>query len=204
MTVGERIKAARNEKKLTQNELAGRLGITPALIGHYERGERNPKKETLDKIADALEVSGIYLLHGESAEEIDRIRKNFQDAVFLDLKSDGLVSILAEIYGGAEKRFVDENALSQDYTFFGRGKDGFVLCNRDLETLRNAIKGLIHPIVENMKLTEREFFEKELIDVNSMIKQNSNTANTKKYVDHLIAYKQTLEEWITKDSCDDD
>ena len=54
MTIAERIREARKAAGLTQQELAEKLGITPALIGHYERNIRNPKLEQLQKIASAL------------------------------------------------------------------------------------------------------------------------------------------------------
>jgi len=58
MTVGERIKQIRKEKKLTQIELASRLGVSQAMITQYEDNRRGPKTfETLKKIATALGVA---------------------------------------------------------------------------------------------------------------------------------------------------
>jgi len=57
MTVGEKVKKARKAKGLTQKELGEKLGVTQALIGHYESGKRNPKDETRQKIAAALNVN---------------------------------------------------------------------------------------------------------------------------------------------------
>lgn len=56
MSIGQRIKDARTDKKMTQKELANLLDISEAQIGQYERGYRNPKYETLEKIADALAI----------------------------------------------------------------------------------------------------------------------------------------------------
>ena len=56
MTIGERIKAARNNRNITQKELAKRLNVSETFISQYERGIRNPKIETLQKISNALEV----------------------------------------------------------------------------------------------------------------------------------------------------
>jgi transcriptional regulator with XRE-family HTH domain len=56
MTVGDRIKAARKQAKLTQQEVADKIGIKAQTFQKYERGERNPKIETIQKIADALEI----------------------------------------------------------------------------------------------------------------------------------------------------
>lgn len=64
MTVGENIKKFRLDKKLTQKELGGLLGVSQAMIGQYESGLRNPKRETAQKIAGALGVSVDDILSG--------------------------------------------------------------------------------------------------------------------------------------------
>lgn len=56
MTVGERIRKARKDSGLTQNQLAARLAISYVNISQLERGERSPSVDTLQKIADALDV----------------------------------------------------------------------------------------------------------------------------------------------------
>lgn len=70
MTTGERIKGARTRKGLTQQELAGKLGVTYVNISQYERNLRNPKVETLQKIADALEVPVAELMGLESVNKV--------------------------------------------------------------------------------------------------------------------------------------
>lgn len=54
MTVGERIRAARKAKGLTQKELGEACGIAEPTIRRYELGKLNPKFETLQKIAKPL------------------------------------------------------------------------------------------------------------------------------------------------------
>ncbi len=56
MTVGERIRQNRLNKKITQKELGEKAGIAEPTIRRYELGKLNPKFETLQKIADALGV----------------------------------------------------------------------------------------------------------------------------------------------------
>lgn len=68
MTVGERIKAARKKRGMSQKELADKLGIPYQGISQYERGVRNPKAATLFRIAEILEVPYIDLILGDVAE----------------------------------------------------------------------------------------------------------------------------------------
>ncbi|WP_232695487.1 helix-turn-helix domain-containing protein [Brevibacillus daliensis] len=62
MGYGERIAKLRLGKKMTQEELAKRLGITRASLSHYEKDRREPDYETTEKIADFFDVQVDYLL----------------------------------------------------------------------------------------------------------------------------------------------
>lgn len=53
-TVGERIRAIRKAKGLTQQQLAELSGLDDAYIGSVERGERNFSIDTLEKILKGL------------------------------------------------------------------------------------------------------------------------------------------------------
>lgn len=51
-----RLRHARIERNMTQQELCEKVGVSPVAISSYEKGERFPKMETLVKIAAALQV----------------------------------------------------------------------------------------------------------------------------------------------------
>ena len=55
-TNDSKIAQARMAAGLTQSQLADRLGVTPQMVGRWERGERLPKLDTLRRIADALGI----------------------------------------------------------------------------------------------------------------------------------------------------
>ena len=61
---GRRLKKVREERDLTQEDLAKKVGAKSAvLISHYETGARKtPSVENLVKLANALAVSADYLL----------------------------------------------------------------------------------------------------------------------------------------------
>lgn len=65
MTIGERIKRARENAGMTQLELGEKLGVTQQMVGIYEKNKRSPKTETLERIAAALEIPVTDLLFGE-------------------------------------------------------------------------------------------------------------------------------------------
>lgn len=58
----DRLVLLRKEKKLTQYDLATKLGFSRGQVGNYEQGTREPDQETLLKIASFFEVSTDYLL----------------------------------------------------------------------------------------------------------------------------------------------
>jgi transcriptional regulator with XRE-family HTH domain len=59
---GERIRGRARDLKLTDGELARRLGIDPSRLGKYIRDEREPDLTMLLKICSALDVSPDQLL----------------------------------------------------------------------------------------------------------------------------------------------
>ena len=58
----QRVKEARTTKKLTQKELAERIGTTESNINNYEKGRNKPTTDMLVKICLELDVSADWLL----------------------------------------------------------------------------------------------------------------------------------------------
>ncbi len=53
----ELLKDAREQKSLSQSELAELAGLQPSAISHFETGRRAPSFDNLKKLADSLSVS---------------------------------------------------------------------------------------------------------------------------------------------------
>ena len=70
VTTGQRIRAARKNKGMTQAELSEKLSIPFQSVSQWERDIRKPKIETLKKIADALGVNYLELYGDEEAKEV--------------------------------------------------------------------------------------------------------------------------------------
>lgn len=61
--MGERIKRLREQKGMTQDDLAQRLGVNKAAISKYEKGiVENLKRSTIKSMASILNVSPSYLM----------------------------------------------------------------------------------------------------------------------------------------------
>lgn len=68
--VGKRLRALREEKNITQEELGRILGTSHVTIGRYENGERIPKLDILIDLANYFDVSLDYLLFRSDKKEV--------------------------------------------------------------------------------------------------------------------------------------
>jgi len=68
---GERLKALRMGQKLTQQQLATRLGVTKSIVSYYESGDRYPSYDVLIKIAGLFHITTDQLLGLERQRTID-------------------------------------------------------------------------------------------------------------------------------------
>lgn len=60
--LGERIRDLRQEKNLTQPQLAKELGVSNAVISYWENDINEPKATYIKRIAEFFDVSPCYLL----------------------------------------------------------------------------------------------------------------------------------------------
>jgi transcriptional regulator with XRE-family HTH domain len=61
MTTGTKLKLLRENKRLSQEELADAVGVTQTTIGNWEHG-KSIKHDYISKLAEAFEVSTDYLM----------------------------------------------------------------------------------------------------------------------------------------------
>ena len=78
--LGEKIKLYRENKKMTQNEVAEILSVSPATISKYESGTLEPNIESLKKLAELFEISIDELLKDEE-EKLDISKINVLDVL---------------------------------------------------------------------------------------------------------------------------
>lgn len=64
MSLAERLKISRTDKKISQQKLAEMADVHYTNVGKYERGDAKPSADVLNRLASALEVSPDYLMNG--------------------------------------------------------------------------------------------------------------------------------------------
>jgi transcriptional regulator with XRE-family HTH domain len=82
MIIGDRLRALREEKKLSQGDIEKRTGLIRCYVSRVENGHTIPAIETIEKFARALEVPMYQLFYdGEEPPKLPNLprRKSFDD-----------------------------------------------------------------------------------------------------------------------------
>ena len=70
-TLQQRITQARKSRKLSQANLAERLGITRTACSHWETGRAKPSTKHIEKIAETLAVDAHWLISGKKRRTVE-------------------------------------------------------------------------------------------------------------------------------------
>lgn len=81
MSILNRIRDLREDKDLTQSDVAKATGIDQKTLSNYETGKTNPDSYVIIKLAEFFDVSADYLLGRESedSKKINNIKKRLSD-----------------------------------------------------------------------------------------------------------------------------
>ena len=75
--IGSKIKRLREEKGITQRQLANAINYSNSYIGDLESGRTNPSIKTLEVIANYFKVEVTYFLEGECCFE--KLQRGVED-----------------------------------------------------------------------------------------------------------------------------
>ncbi len=98
MSIGKRIRKRRQELKLTQENLASALGLTPQHISGIEQDKRNPSLSLLAKLAEELGITVDYLVAGKEGVIVDTIPAIKADKKLSLGSKKALVTLVQELY----------------------------------------------------------------------------------------------------------
>lgn len=90
MTFGEKLKILRKGLKLTQQQLAERVGVAKSVVSYYESGDRYPSYDVLIKLARIFHVTTDYLLDVEKNRILDVSDLSEDDITVLQTVADAL------------------------------------------------------------------------------------------------------------------
>lgn len=83
-----RLRAARECRRLSQEELARRAGLQASAISHFETRSRRPSFENLWRLAEALNVTTDYLLGRASEMQIRPLAMAWLDQRYAELSAE--------------------------------------------------------------------------------------------------------------------
>lgn len=105
----EKVKDARSELGLSQQQLAEMVDVSDRSIKAYERGEKKPRQGTMLKLAKALKVSVRFLSEDACENPVE------------DIEKDGYIAEARELYGATGARDMDQ-LLQENTALFAGGE----------------------------------------------------------------------------------
>lgn len=75
MTFAQRLKTLREQKELTQEELAKLVNISQPSYNAYERGKNMPSKNTAIQLAKVLKITVDELMNGKTEPEAANVER---------------------------------------------------------------------------------------------------------------------------------
>jgi transcriptional regulator with XRE-family HTH domain len=75
MEIGTRVRAARRDRGLTQDELANLVGVSRSAVAQWETGRAGQVTGNLSRIAGALEVNVEYLMFGDDKRAVGQVQQ---------------------------------------------------------------------------------------------------------------------------------
>ena len=129
--IGKFIAKCRKDKKMTQTELAEKLGVTDKSIGNWENGRNMPDLSLFKPLCDELGITINDLLSGEKINK-DKYQEKFEENVVNTIdystqrikKYSNVIGLLLVIFGlfismSAIMIFPSESSWGSIYSIFG-------------------------------------------------------------------------------------
>ena len=145
--IGKFIAKCRKDKKMTQSDLAEKLGVTDKSIGNWENGRNMPDLSLFKPLCDVLGITINDLLSGEKISK-DKYQERFEENIVNTIdystkrinKYSNVIGLLLVIFGlfismSAIMIFPSESSWESIYSVFGVVL--FVIC---ISKLTNKMK----------------------------------------------------------------
>lgn len=108
--IGDNIKRLRKERKITQSELAEKLGVCKATVSSWEIGRTEPNLEKIEEICAVL-----HCKKSEIYEEKVQRSKREQMEVFVNINLDTAIDELSDISGLIDETIERLKAIRKKY-----------------------------------------------------------------------------------------
>jgi len=129
--IGKFITKCRKEKKMTQSELAEKLGVTDKSVGNWENGRNMPDLSLFKPLCDILGITINDLMSGERISK-DKYQEKFEENIVNTIdystkkmnRYNNIIGLLLVIFGlfismSAIMMFPSESSWGSIYSVFG-------------------------------------------------------------------------------------
>ena len=206
--LGEKIKKYREEKKMTQMEVAEVLGVRPATISKYEAGALEPNIESLKKLAELFEVSVDKLL---KEDEFDVSKINVLKVLReqKEMKLKGNLYHNTQIIFAYNTNHIEGSKLTEDQTRYIYETNTLLTKKESITNLDDIIETANHfKLVDYMlDVAAKELTEEMIKEFHKILKEGTsdsrkdwfNVGDYKKLANEAGNMKTTLPKSVKKD-----
>ena len=173
--LGNNIKIYREKKKMTQNEIADILEVSPATVSKYENGSLEPSIESLKRLSEVFEISVDELLR---EEKFDISKINLLEV----LKEQKEMKLKGNIYHNTQVIFayntnhIEGSNLTEDQTRYIYETNTLLVEKESIVDLDDIIETSNHfKLVDYMlDVANVEINEKMIKEFHKILKENTS------------------------------
>lgn len=206
--LGERIKKYREEKKMTQAEVAEVLGVKPATISKYEAETLEPNIESLKKLAELFRVSVDELL---KEDEFDVSKINVLEVLReqKEMKLKGNLYHNTQIIFAYNTNHIEGSKLTEDQTRYIYETNTLLTEKESITNLDDIVETANHfKLVDYMlDVADKELTEEIIKEFHKILKDGTsdsrkdwfNVGDYKKLANEAGNMKTSLPKNVQKD-----
>ena len=193
--LGDRIKLYRENKNMTQNEVADILKVSPATISKYESGSLEPNIEALKKLSEVFEITIDQLLNDEK-EKFDISEINILDILReqKEMKLKGNLYHNTQIIFAYNTNHIEGNKLTEDQTRYIFETNTILFEGETIANVDDILETANHfKLVDYMlDIADKKLTEKMIKEFHKILKEG--TADSRKEWFKVGDYKQVVNE----------
>ena len=177
MEIGNKIKVYRENKKMTQKEIAEILGVEPATVSKYESNMIEPNIESLKKLAETFEISVDELLKDEE-DKIDITKINILEVLReqKEMKLKGNLYHNTQIIFAYNTNHIEGSKLTEDQTRHIYETNTFLAEKETITDIDDIIETSNHfKLVDYMlNQAEKELTEEMIKEFHKILKEGTS------------------------------
>ena len=206
--LGEKIKSYRENKNMTQNEIADILGVKSATVSKYESGTLEPNIESLRKLAEIFEISVDELI---KEENFDVSKINILEV----LREQKNMNLKGNLYHNTQITFayntnhIEGSKLTEDQTRYIYETNTLLAEKDSITDLDDILETANHfKLVDYMlDIADQKLTEKMIKEFHKILKEGTsdsrkdwfNVGDYKKLANEAGNMKTTLPKNVQKD-----